>query len=195
MNGSERDQVFEHSYDGIQEYDNPLPGWWLLLFWITILFSVVYMLYYHFGQGPSIVDQYNADMLRIAELQSKELLAAGPITDATILEAAKNTSLIVGARQIFVGKCSPCHGENGEGKIGPNLTDDYWIHGGRPERIYATILEGVPEKGMISWKSQLRPGEIVALAAYVDSLRGTAPANPKPPQGDLEPRATPTPGS
>ena len=187
MTPPETDKLLDHSYDGIQEYDNPLPSWWVLLFWTTIIFSAVYLLYYHMGNGPTIVQEYESDMLALAELQSKEALSAGPVTDATLIGLEANEGMMLGARQLFQSKCAVCHGAGAEGKIGPNLTDDYWLHGGRPTQIHRTITEGVPEKGMISWKTQLRPGEIAALTAYVVSIHGTSPANPKPPQGDLVP--------
>ncbi len=86
-------------------------------------------------------------------------------------------------KEIFAGRCVPCHGDRGQGIVGPNLTDDFWLHGGRPSEIYHTITEGVPEKGMVPWKTQLSPEEIAAVTAYVGTLRGTNPPNPKPPEG------------
>ncbi len=87
------------------------------------------------------------------------------------------------AREIFHGRCAPCHGHDGQGVIGPNLTDEYWLHGGRPTEILRTITEGVLDRGMLAWKSQLNPGELRAMAAYVLTLQGTHPPNPKAPQG------------
>lgn len=185
MSAVDPEKLLDHEYDGIQEYDNPLPGWWQLLFWGTIVFSAVYMLYYHAGEGQSELQQYEADMLVLGEMQAKEALSAGPVTDATLEGLRANQGMMLGARQLFVSKCATCHGEAGEGKIGPNLTDDYWLHGGLPTNIHKTITEGVPAKGMISWKLQLRPGEIAALSAYVTTLHGTNPPNPKEPQGEL----------
>lgn len=187
MNGTDRDRALEHEYDGIREYDNPLPGWWVLLFWGTIVFSLFYATYYHFGNGTTIVQEYDADMLEIAELQTKAALSAGPVTDATLVGLIGNQGMMLGARQLFASKCAVCHGAAAEGKIGPNLTDDYWLHGSKPTQIHRTISDGVVEKGMIAWKTQLRPGEIAALAAYVVTLHGTNPPNPKPPQGDPAP--------
>jgi len=182
------DKILDHEYDGIREYDNPLPGWWLALFWITIAFSAGYALYYHFGTGESVAARYDRQLLELYDVQSKELLKAGPVTDETLVGMAANDSMMSAARQVYATKCAPCHGELAQGKIGPNLTDAYWIHGGRPTEVYKTIMEGVPAKGMISWKTQLRPTEIMALAAYVGTLQGTSPPNPKAPQGKrLEP--------
>jgi len=182
---SEMDRIFEHEYDGIQEYDNPLPGWWMLLFWATILFSAWYVVYYHMGQGESIPQQYDREMLALYDLQTKQLLKLGPITDQTITGFTAKPDMMVSAGALFAQRCAVCHGNAGQGNIGPNLTDDYWLHGGRPTQIYHTITEGVPAKGMIAWKTQLGAGQILALAAYVETLHGTNPPNPKAPQGDL----------
>ena len=189
MSATDPEKLLEHEYDGIQEYDNPLPGWWQLLFWATIAFSVVYLLYYHVGHGASEIEEYQADMLVLGELQAKEALSAGPVTDDTLEGLRANSGMMLGARQLFVSKCATCHGDGGEGKIGPNLTDAYWLHGGMPTDIHRTIQEGIPAKGMIAWKTQLRPGEIAALAAFVTTLRGTNPPNAKEPQGELLPGA------
>ena len=176
-----------HEYDGIREYDNPLPGWWVLLFWVTLVFSPLYVLWYHFGSGPSEVEEYNAAMMEQAELESKAMLAAGKPTDDSIRTMGGNQAVMAGAAQVFASRCATCHGNRGEGKIGPNLTDVYWLHGGKPTQIYHTILEGVPEKGMQSWKMQLPPAQVLAMAAYVTTLQGTDPPAAKAPQGDKDP--------
>ena len=181
---TERDRVFEHEYDGIREYDNPLPGWWLLLFWASILFSAWYLVYYHMGHGETVLQQYDREMLALYDVQTKQLLKLGPITDTTIEGMTQNAGMMGSAKSLFAQKCVSCHGTRAEGNIGPNLTDDYWLHGGKPTDVYKTISEGVPAKGMIAWKTQLRPGEMLALAAYVGTLHGTNPPNAKPPQGD-----------
>lgn len=182
---SEMDKVFEHEYDGIREYDNPLPGWWMLLFWATILFSAWYIVYYHMGHGESVEQQYDREMLALYDLQTKQLLKLGPITDTTINGFTAKPDMMASAKALFAQRCAVCHGQFAQGNIGPNLTDDYWLHGGRPTQIYKTITEGVPAKGMISWKTQLGAGQILALAAYVGTLHGSNPPNPKAPQGDL----------
>lgn len=176
-----------HEYDGIREYDNPLPGWWVLLFWITIVFSPVYVLWYHFGAGPSEVEEYNVAMMEQAELESKAMLAAGDPTDDSIRQMGANASVMAGAAQVYASRCATCHGARGEGKIGPNLTDPFWLHGGKPTQIYQTIADGVPDKGMQPWKMQLPPVQVLAMAAYVDTLRGSDPPGAKAPQGEKEP--------
>ena len=178
------EEVRHHTFDGIQEYDNPLPTWWLVVFWLCIAASAFYLVYYHLGPGESVEGQYNRNMLVVSDMQMKEILKLGPITNQTINGLKADQSKMLAAQALFQGKCGPCHGNRGEGNIGPNLTDDFWLHGALPTQIYRTIMEGVPAKGMLSWKTQLPVGQILTLAAYVDTLKGTSPPNPKAPQGD-----------
>jgi len=184
MSIEDRDRLLAHDYDGIEEYDNPLPGWWVWVFWATIVFSVGYWLYYQVGPGPSVIAQYEAEERAAAARQAR--LAPTPaaaVGDDAIAALAKDARAMSGAREIFLSRCLACHGPDGQGLIGPNLTDDYWIHGRRPSEIRHTITEGVPEKGMVPWKDQLKPAEITAVTAYVLTLAGTKPPNPKAPQG------------
>ena len=183
MSDGDRDRLLAHDYDGIEEYDNPLPGWWVWLFWATIAFSGVYVVYYHLGPGPSVHDQY-AEEMRVATAQAARAgAAAGTVTEEALGAIQKDAKLMTAAREIFAARCAPCHGPQGQGLIGPNLTDEYWLHGGKLTDIHRTITEGVPEKGMVPWKGQLLPDEIRAMAAFVGSLQGTNPPNAKPPQG------------
>jgi cytochrome c oxidase cbb3-type subunit 3 len=181
---SERDKLFEHEYDGIREYDNPLPGWWVFLFWASIVFSVFYFIYYQFGHGESETAQYERSMLAHYALLAEQITKAGPITDDTIRGFQDKPDMMAAAANLFQGKCAVCHGTQGQGNIGPNLTDDFWLHGGRPTDLYRVISDGVVEKGMISWKTQLGLGDMLALAAYVGTLHGTNPPNAKAPQGE-----------
>ena len=182
MSDSHRDRLLAHEYDGIEEYDNPLPGWWVWIFWATIVFSLGYWLYYQTGPGPSVIAEYDADVRVAKERQATPAPTAG-LTDEVILVLTKNPTAMASAKEMFATRCMPCHGPQGQGLIGPNLTDDYWIHGARPTEILRTITEGVPEKGMVPWKDQLKPEELSAMAAYVVSLAGSNPPNPKPAQG------------
>ena len=182
MSDDDRDRLMSHGYDGIREYDNPLPGWWVWIFWVTIVFSLGYWAYYQIGPGPSVVAVYEAEM-REAAARQPAAPSAGAVTDQALLALQKNAGAMAKGKEIFAGRCVPCHGDRGQGIVGPNLTDDYWLHGGRPSEIYHTITEGVPEKGMVPWKTQLSPEEIAAVTAYVGTLHGTNPPNPKPPEG------------
>jgi cytochrome c oxidase cbb3-type subunit 3 len=199
----ERDELLDHNYDGIQEFDNPLPGWWLGLFYATILFAVIFIPYYYLGFGPTSAEEYEQEMAEARAMypgaaavtppgagapqpggQAPQGAAAPPVAlpslrgDAAAIEAGK---------AIFTANCLPCHGAQGEGGIGPNLTDRYWLHGNTYDDMVNTITNGVPDKGMIAWKAMLNPEKIRQAAAFVYSLKGTNPPNPKAAQGQEYP--------
>jgi cytochrome c oxidase cbb3-type subunit III len=180
----EGDILLEDDYDGIKELDNKVPPWFNLLFLITIIFAIYYLLDYHvFKTGKLQYQEYQEEMQQ-AEIQKAELIKSGAfVNENTVLRLNDAESLSAG-KNIFKTNCVPCHGPDAGGVIGPNLTDDYWIHGGGIKNIFHTITYGVPAKGMISWQTQLNPKQIQEVASYVMSLHGTHPANPKPPQGD-----------
>jgi cytochrome c oxidase cbb3-type subunit III len=178
-----QDRLLDHEYDGIKEYDNPLPRWWLASLWITVIFSVLYLLNVPgLGPGKGRVADYDADMARAAELAAKnDPLTA--VTDETLLAAATDQAIRALGAATFASTCSSCHLADGGGLIGPNLTDRYWLHGGRPLEIMKTIIEGVPAKGMPGWGKILKPDQLRAVGAYVLTLKGTTPKAPKAPQG------------
>jgi cytochrome c oxidase cbb3-type subunit 3 len=181
---SDGDRLLDHEYDGIEEYDNPLPGWWSWIFVATIVFSLGYWLYYQIGPGLSDIALYDDEVRVAAEHQAR--LAPPPgasVSEESLRALARDARAVAGGREIFATRCMPCHGPEGQGVVGPNLTDDYWIHGRTLVEIRRTISEGVPEKGMVPWRDQLKPDEISGLAAYVSTLAGTKPANPKAPEG------------
>ena len=181
-------RLLEHSYDGIQEFDNPLPGWWLFLFWAAIVFSPFYAFYYHVGVGDSVQAQYETDMKAYQEDQARRALELGEATEEGLLTLMSAEATMAEVAVTFQENCVVCHAQGGAGNIGPNLTDDYWIHGPQLMDVYRVIDEGGREgKGMEAWGEKLPPLEIRKLAAYVGSLRGTQPANPKDPEGDLAP--------
>lgn len=185
------DHLLEHSYDGIQEYDNPLPRWWLAIFWATIVFAPLYILFFHFGPGMLAVERYDQAMMIAAEQQMAAILAMGEIDESMLVGLMADESMMNGGKKVFTAKCATCHGMFGEGGIGPNLTDDYWLHGPQLMDIYQTVREGVPEKGMLAWERQLRPAELLAVSAHVGSLLGSAPPNAKAPQGEQVARVAP----
>lgn len=182
----EQEIVLDHSYDGIRELDNNLPPWWVYMFYATMVFAVVYMLRYHVFNGTTQIEEYEIEVAEAKaafeeyKKNNKDLIDANSVellTDAKDLEAGK---------AIFTDNCIACHKADGGGGIGPNLTDDYWILGGGIKNVYHTISEGGrPGKGMIPWKTDLKPVEIAQVASYVISLHGTNPADPKAPEGDL----------
>jgi cytochrome c oxidase cbb3-type subunit 3 len=189
--GSRHDQLLDHAYDGIQEYDNPLPRWWVVLFWVTVVAAPLYILYFHFGPGLMAIERYDAAMIEFYDKQAAELLSLGQVTEATLAGLMGEASMMNGGKKIFQSKCSPCHGMFAEGAIGPNLTDDHWLHGPQLVDVYRTVREGVPEKGMLAWERQLRPAELLAVSSYVGSLLGSSPPNPKAPQGTPADRQPP----
>jgi cytochrome c oxidase cbb3-type subunit 3 len=184
MSPTERDRLLEHDYDGIKEYDNPLPSWWSWIFVATIVFSLGYWGYYQIGPGPSVIADYEQEMSeQAARLAKLAPAASNGASEESLRALMKDGTMMASAKEIFATRCVPCHGPQGQGIIGPNLTDDYWLHGSTLVAIRKTISDGVIEKGMIPWKDQLKPAEVDAMAAYVATLQGTKPANPKPPQG------------
>lgn len=182
----EEDILMGHNYDGIRELDNSLPPWWVALFYITIGFSVIYMTYYHFaGIGISSKEQYEQEMEKAQEAVAAYLSRQADQVDETNVEALTDENEIALGKTIYDVNCVACHGALGEGGVGPNFADQYWIHGGDIKDIFKTIKYGVPEKGMISWQAQLRPQEMQRVATYILTFQGTNPPNAKEPQGEL----------
>jgi mono/diheme cytochrome c family protein len=259
------DEVFHHSFDGIQEFDNDLPGWWKWLFYISIAFAVVYMLHYHVFntgdlsraeymkemnpnysatldaasgglltpyQSPFLANEENlsprvrAEIARMSDAtfeqsvmrsmskanaqQLEKLKSAFPdiyktystggftaggsaaSNEPTIAAPLKDAASLAAGKQIFETQCFTCHGKLGEGLIGPNMCDEYWIHGGTLPDVIRTIRKGVPEKGMITWERTLNPDQINQVASFIMlKLQGTTPPNAKAPQGDKAVAAAP----
>lgn len=180
----EEDIMFDHDFDGIKELDNRIPPWFSYLFYGTMIFGIIYMLHFHILGGKLMVDEYT-DEVRAAEQQRQELIKTGALINENSVTALTDEQSIKNGKDIFMTNCVPCHGPDGGGTVGPNLTDDYWIHGGGIKNIFKTIKYGVPIKGMISWQTQLTPKKIQEVASYVLTLRGTKPLTPKAPEGQL----------
>jgi cytochrome c oxidase cbb3-type subunit 3 len=174
MGKAEFDKLMDHEYDGIREYDNPLPSWWSGVFIVTILFSGVYWLYYHWGgPGKSETEVYAEELVALEKTQAAELAKAGNVDEATLAKLAANASALEKGKNVFAANCVACHLKNGQGNVGPNLTDEYQILGTTRMDIYNTLMNGGrPGKGMQSWKKQLKPDEIMSVAAFVSTLRG-----------------------
>jgi cytochrome c oxidase cbb3-type subunit 3 len=168
------ENLTDHEYDGIREYDNPLPRWWTWIFWATFLFSIAYGFHYHVsGNGQSVSEQYVAEMRVAGELEAQRAAAEKPSEEA-LAKLAANTAMVDDAQALFAERCAVCHADKGQGQIGPNLTDDYWIHGqGSLMDIYAVVADGVPAKGMPAWSKQLTPVELRKVVAYAGSIRNT----------------------
>lgn len=256
-----KDLLMDHEYDGIQELDNDLPPWWLNLFYITILFSFVYLMYFHvLGMGDlqeaelykeydpswtsgkqtaSVLGEYSSpyaspkgeitpyieaqfssyigpevpvealivEAMRRSDTEMLDKLKAafpvyyeklisgeGPLdpkaggavaaADLSPVEALTDEASLAEGKDIFIKNCASCHGMSGEGGVGPNMTDDYWIHGAEMNQMIKIVNEGVIAKGMIPWRGTLSDDKILKVSSYIKTIRGTNPPNGKAPQGE-----------
>jgi len=213
------EKPLDHEYDGIRELDNDLPRWWRWLFYVTIIWAVIYLLYYHvLGIGYSSADKYVREMdpayVRAADRAPKYFgilpeyrspLAATPAetrsdelstavrravpmnreSDTTAYVLTLDDATLAAGREIYLRHCATCHGAGGEGGVGPNLTDDYWLHGGSAADIVKTIRYGFPTKGMVAWLGTLNPDDILKAASYVKSMHGSNQPHAKAPEGEL----------
>ncbi len=178
--------LLDHEADGIKELDNDLPRWWVWLFWLCIVQAFGYMLYYHvFNQGRLQAAEYTeesrlGDALKSGALQKFESALVS-------LQPSKDPAILAKGQQTFTTYCAPCHRADGGGLVGPNLTDDFWIHGDKFADNLKTIWNGAEDKGMLAWKKQgFKPDDVMAVASYIYTLRGTKPPNPKPPENTVQ---------
>lgn len=185
------DRVIQgHTYDGIREYDNPMPGWWVALFWAGVVFAPLYMLGVHVFDW---IDDYGDDFAEAGERLEQvrlEYASTGPAfktDEGALREYATDAAMAEAGAADFAAICAACHGDQGQGVIGPNLADEYWLHGSSPSEVWTSIAEGFPQQGMPPMQDQLGEQERAQIMAYVYTLQGTNPPNPKDPQGDLAP--------
>lgn len=182
----EEDVATDHEYDGIRELDNNLPPWWLAGFYLSMLFAVIYLLQYHvFKTEPLSAEELKIELAEAEAATAEYLKNAANLVDESTVEMLSDQSRLVAGGEIFAKNCAVCHANDGGGGVGPNLTDNYWIHGNDIKDVFKTVKYGVPAKGMVPWKDQLNAGQMQEVASYVLSLVGTTPANPKEAQGDL----------
>lgn len=176
----------DHEYDGIRELDNSLPPWWKAMFYATIVFSIIYLAAYHiFGWGQLQDEEYLAEVAQ-AQAQIEAYMATrGDLINENTAKLVTDEAMLAEGKSIYDANCTACHGAELQGTVGPNLADPYWLHGGSVGEVFKTIHDGVPSKGMISWKAQLSPEQIQNLASYIISMEGTNPAGAKEPQGEL----------
>ena len=165
--------------------DNKIPPWFTYLFYATIIFGIFYMIDYHILSSGDVQATEYIQEVKFAEMQKVELIKSGALLDENKLTALTDQASINFGKEIFDKNCAVCHTEKGAGLVGPNLTDDYWIHGGGIKNIFTVVKDGVPAKGMISWKAQLNPRQIQEVSSFILTLRGTNPPNPKAPEGVL----------
>ena len=186
----EKDLMMDHEFDGIAELDNPIPAWFRILFYTTIVFGIGYLLNYHvFNYSKSQEEEYVAEIQQAAD--DKVAFLSNPVNSASAvnesnIEQSKDAAVLKNGQALFATRCPPCHGDAGQGLVGPNLTDEYWLHGGKIKDVFKTIKYGVPEKGMIAWEKSMSAQQISDIANYVLSLQGTKPAGAKAAQGAKE---------
>ncbi len=186
---SNEPKLTDHSYDGIQEYDNPMPGWWVWLFVATVLYSGVYWLYFETGvPDRSIFDEYNSHQTMVMTKRFGKLGELKPDAQTILLYSSdpKEKEWLAVGRTTYVTNCASCHGIDGGGGIGPNLTDDHWKGVRNIEDIANVIKNGANNGAMPAWGTRFNhPNVLVLTSAYIASLRGTTPSNPKAPEGTV----------
>jgi len=165
--------LLDHEYDGIREFDNPMPRWWVWMFWGSFWFAVLYLFHYHIGgKGTSAAQDYVLEMKLAREAEAK-LAMGDEATEESLGKLMANAGMMGDTQALFKERCEQCHADKGQGLIGPNLTDDHWVHGsGRLMDIYEVVSKGVLAKGMPAWERQLTPIELRKVVAYVGTMRG-----------------------
>lgn len=192
---AEKDVELDHDFDGIRELNNPIPPWFNVLFYGTIVFAFAYLMVYHvFDLAPLQAKEYENQMAEAKVARDLFIKQSGSLVDENNVKLLTDASKVNAGKETYVAKCLVCHGDKLEGKVGPNLTDAYWLHGGTIQDIFKTIKYGVPAKGMIAWENSLNGSQIQELASYILSMQGTNPPGAKAPQGELAgaPAATAT---
>jgi cytochrome c oxidase cbb3-type subunit 3 len=174
-----------HDYDGIRELDNNTPAWWSYTFLFCILFAGVYMYRYHVAHSaPLPLEELKIAQDEAAIQKAEYLKNAAESIDETNVTMSDAAGLSIGA-ELYTKNCVVCHGDKGQGGIGPNLTDDYWIHKGSLKDIFYSVKYGWPQNGMKAWSEDFSPSQIAHVSSYVKTLVGTNPPNPKDKQGEL----------
>ncbi len=169
----EHDTVMEHTYDGIQEFDNKLPNWWLWLMWGSMVFALFYWLVFHTLEIRQLpVADFEAEMQVAADAQLARMLEAG-LDDDTFVVLSESPEKVAEGKELFATHCVACHLADASGSVGPNLTDGSWIHGCSPMDMHKVVTDGIPAKGMPAWMNQLGPTRVMNVVTYVFTLRGT----------------------
>ncbi|MCW3126503.1 MAG: cytochrome c oxidase subunit CcoP [Bacteroidetes bacterium] len=180
----EKDIMLDHDYDGIKELDNQLPPWWKYGFILTIFWAFGYMIYYHVMEAaPLSAGEYTNEMAQAKIAKDAYMLTAKNNVDENTIVYDK--SYLADGQKIFTDNCVACHGAKGEGGVGPNLTDNNWLHGGKINDIFKTVKYGWPANGMKSWQADFSSMQIAQVVCYVKSMKGSNPLSPKAPQGDV----------
>jgi cytochrome c oxidase cbb3-type subunit 3 len=180
----EKHLLLDHSYDGIQELNHPLPSWWNFIFYAAIVYSVGYFVYYQFLGGPSLNQEFKTNHAKVIAVQ-EEYKKMNSAFNPELYAAVANPEGIKKGAEVYEMNCLPCHAEKGKGDIGPNLTDKHWIVAkSTPETIHQVVFNGSEENGMPPWGDVITSEEIYLAVAYVSSLKNTHQKG-KEPQGEL----------
>jgi len=181
----EAEIMLNHDYDGIKELNNDLPPWWKYGFYLTILVSIVYLFHYHVIRSGDLQGaEYNKEVAQAKVKLAEYMKTAANNVDETNVKILPELANLEAGKGVFVGNCLACHGKIGEGGVGPNMTDEYWIHGGDIVSIFKSVKYGWPDKGMKAWKEDLSPMQMAQVSSYVHSLIGSNPPNGKAPEGE-----------
>jgi cytochrome c oxidase cbb3-type subunit III len=183
---NEESILLDHNYDGIRELDNDLPPWWKYGFYLTILVAVIYLINYHVTKTSPLQAEEYALSVKKAEAEIAEYMKnSANNVDETTVKMLSDASDLSAGKDLYINNCAACHGKLGEGTVGPNLTDDYWLHSGGVSDIFKTIKYGWPDKGMKSWKDDFSPIQIAQITSFIRTLKGSNPPNAKEKQGDI----------
>lgn len=176
----------DHSFDGIQELDNDLPRWWVALFFITIVFAAGYMAWFHVLPGPTLAEELEQelDARKAAKAAAAAARPAGEAGAFDFAAATRDPAVIASGKETYGTMCAACHGPEGQGLVGPNLTDDFWLHGATYAAVEQTVTVGILEKGMPAWGEILGADKVRAVVTFIGTIQRTSPANPKAPQGE-----------
>lgn len=182
----EKEVLLDHNYDGIRELDNNLPPWWKYGFYVSIVWGAIYLYAYHWSHiWPNSDEEFKLEMESATAQINAYLEKSAVKIDENSVTLITDAGQLENGKSNYTSVCATCHGNAGEGGIGPNLTDEYWLHGGSIKDIFKTIKYGVTDKGMPTWEAQYSPKEIAELASFIYTLKGTNPPNGKEKQGAL----------
>ncbi len=178
--------LLDHEYDGIRELNNRIPPWFNAILYGTVVWAAAYMIYYHVIGSGNVQEEEYAEEMRVAAMQHEALASSGALIDENTVTITNDVADLNKGKEIFDKNCAACHGVDGGGIVGPNLTDNYWIHGNDIKDLFKVVKYGVAAKGMPTWEKQLTPKDIQDVTSYIlVKLHGTKPANGKAPEGDL----------
>lgn len=177
------EEILDHDYDGIKELNNGMPFWLTWLFVGSIMFGIIYYIHYTSESAETIAQSYENSLAEhTAKMESKR--AAVSVED--MINELNTPEAIAEGNQVYTTRCAACHGQAGEGGIGPNLVDKYWIHGdGSLSEVVKVVENGVTEKGMPAWGQVMGMRDVITVSYYIESIKGSNPPNQKEAQGNL----------